>query len=477
MKRMTIILAIGFLAQVAQAQEGPQVRLLDPNTFQVIRYPRPLDAASDCSGQDCAGRYWLKRRGPGVTQANLPAVIRVTATGHDFTVVLDRPLPELTGLRLVAADLRVRKGNAAEPLEEEEFALAPVLYVDPGDTRALIYRGLTRMTPGQTPTIAITDLKEKLPITGIRVVGVEPYPDRLSHPTFAHRLRLSRPLPRGKKIAVTVGGLEERADIKAEAQVDVEAYPATRDDATLYFLGQWNFSGGDNDSGAVDLRWAPDLPWSPYRTETKAVLDVNAGSDALKLPDVGSLAVSARFWPERAGAYFDNFTASPTFRMDKDNDNRDLGVDLTYEFARESWYQTMARRRARARLSGADPITVRWGASFQPSVAVEAGWHLASEAEEVDDTFFARLVPGLTLLLETGNWKLTTSYRGRLLTTRELVKDDELVSTDRGYRTDLRVELGRSFGPYTISVVHIDGEQPPSFKKARATTLGVGVKY
>jgi hypothetical protein len=200
-------------------------------------------------------------------------------------------------------------------------------------------------------------------------------------------------------------------------------------------------------------------------------VSLNAGSDAAKLPDTGSASAGVVFWLSQGRRSLGNITFAPTFRTDKNYDNRDAGADLIYAPSIARLYQPVERRRR------SNPKTeFGWWMIFD--AGIEWGHHIASKAEEVEGTNFSRLRGVVTYNAQWRNIGFSTAYQHRFLGDDEVISDADTVirvdDTSRGY---IRAELTYNLGAGGISLVHVNGKVPPAFKEAHSTTLGFSLKY
>lgn len=491
-------LAVMILSAAAlRGAVGPQSVTLNPTrTSAVIATAFTIlgtEAEIACtSADDCRGRYELEYRGTGVAP-QLPRVTTVEKVGrYSFRVSFDTALAEIQDIWLIAPRLPI---DGPKKVDRGEFRLTANLAMHPRCKDTLIYAATSEMvapTPSNV-TVTLLDL-EKEQFIPVGVEWITPYGNlpnycrpatgaQAEQPAYTFLIKLKPPtslhgdmvlgnilfpaIPRGKTMSAKVVGFEP--GVTLSGKLVTPKYPATKDAATYYFLGQRVFADVGADQYAFDVKLAPVIAAKKF--DFIPNVSLNAGSDAAKLPDTGSASAAFVFWLSSGRRSLGNVTVAPTFRTDKGYDNRDAGVDLTFAPSIARLYQPVERRRLK------NPKT-DFGWWVTVDGGVEWGEHIASKAAEVEGTDFARVRGAVAYNAQWRDIGFSTAYQHRILGDDEVITDaDTILRIDDSSRGYVRAELSYNFGPAAITLVHINGKLPPAFKEAHSTTLGFAMKY
>ena len=384
---------------------------------------------------------------------------------------------------------RIVMGKKKEP-QGFEISVAPTVTDDFGTRESILYRGThrTKDVPDSAKVVAkVVDVEKKTPIP-TKVVRVESASKTM--PTDGQsnwRIVLDPPLERGRTLAVMVSGIEQYngGDMTAQGKIAVQPYPKGRDDAVFYLRGQKVFSRFGEDQGSADFKLENTFTNSLRGRQWWYLLSGTVGSDSLDLSQSITASIGKRWWIDidhnlKTVPAWD-VSLAPTFTIDSESKDRDLGLDLILEGQPSIWYHTIEQRKKTA----ADPKSIRWGFWLKPKLALEAGKQLASQAEEVEGKAYFRSLASFNLLLEKeqifglfDKISLTVDATERYLMQDEVTIDEmKVVSTSKGFKPYLRAELAYDLGSIAFSVVHENGKQPSAFKRAHATTVGVTVKF
>jgi len=275
---------------------------------------------------------------------------------------------------------------------------------------------------------------------------------------------------------------------KVSGTVKTAAGPKTRDEARQWLSLQAVLTQGAADTIALDTKVTEllhrrSLPAQGVTSDDKAhfrfkewnaVLDVNAGSDKLKLPDYGSFSTPFLFQLQNGTGgsvrTIGTLSLAPEFRTDKKFHNRDLGVAPLYQPIINALNHSVAQRRK------TDP-KAQSGHSLTFAGGAEIGYHIASSLPAIEHSAFVRMLIKATETLEWKQWKLSTGLQFRHLFRDELTTDNKNVLRVRsGERFFARTELSYDLGFAALSVVNTSGRVPSAYKRARATTVGITFK-
>jgi hypothetical protein len=363
-----------------------------------------------------------------------------------------------------------------------EISIAPTVTDDFGTRGSIIYRG-THRTP--TPVsldsikVKVTDKATKAAIP-TKAVAIESASKTIPPDGQANwRISLSPPLARGRILAVAVSGIDkyDSSEVPAQGQISVNPYPKGRDDAVFYLRGEKVFSRFGEDQGSVDFKLNQTFGNNLNGSEWWYLLSATVGSDSLDLSQTITASIGKRRWITPAW----NYSVAPTYTIDSESKDRDLGLDVMLEGQPDFWYRTIEQKKKVA----AKPSEVHSGWWLKPKFALEGGKQLASQSEEVQGKTYSRGLVSLNLLLEREKLfqlfdkvSLTVDAAARYLAQDEVTIDEmKVVKTSSGFMPYLRAELAYDLGPLAFSIVHENGKLPPNFKRAHATTLGVTVKF
>jgi len=384
---------------------------------------------------------------------------------------------------------RVVMGKKKEP-QGFEISITPTVTDDFGTRESILYRGThrTKDVPDSTKVVAkVVDVETKTPIP-TKVARVESASKTMPGDGQSNwRIVLDPPLERGRTLAVIVSGIEKynKGDMAARGKIAVQPYPKGRDDAVFYLRGQKVFSRFGEDQGSADFKLENTFTNSIQGRQWWYLLSGTVGSDSLDLSQSITASIGKRWWIDidhnlKTVPAWD-VSLAPTFTIDSESRDRDLGLDLILEGQPSIWYRTIEQRKKTA----ADPKSIRWGFWLKPKLALEAGKQLASQSAEVEGKTYSRALASFNLLLERDQIfrlfdkvSLTVDATERYLMQDEVTIDEmKVVSTSKGFKPYLRAELAYDLGPIAFSIVHENGKQPPNFKRAHATTVGVTVKF
>lgn len=477
-------------AQARAAAVGGLVWMKDSRTLQVEVSERiqPKDITAVPPGPcECEKDVWIEDRDPSAAPRALPRVQSVIVPDKreifsTITVTLDGALELKSGLFLVVRGLTLSDGTSARG----EFQIRPTLSLGV-DHRSLTYDSLREMSLSEMNSLLKPHQGSSAPTVTAKDTddGTE-FPNSIVRVEFGGQLRqapatsrnftlvLAHPLPRGRKLGVKLTGLEE---IPTSAPISVQGYPKSAEDADIVLGGTAVFASL-NDQGrkapstfAVEFKVTHTFFTTNWDLAPK--VDGKVGSDALKYPDTISVEFGLRRWfvkpsSEKAFLHRQSVYLAPVFTSDKKGHNQQIGASVAWEPVIESWYQPMKRRR----LAAAKGMRTHFGWVISASPFIEAGSQLKSENDRVDGTAYGRLGARLNTTLELDQFSLVIEYAGRRLLTDELlVSNDGVVTTSKGGRHMLDIELGRSFGPLKIAAKYLRGSEPPAFTHADSLTL------
>lgn len=489
---LLVAVAYLFLALSMRAQDFPAiVHFPDANHLERInvKYQAAfeLGASNACANKGaCADRFWAERRAAPPKKI---AATQVEVKQADFSILaitLEEPVPDPKGWVVVASNLVEldAAGNNKE-VGWKEFPVAPQLVQNAGDEQRRTSVRYASLFPHQlqaTPDL-LAELSKKVTVTDPNAFD-KPFIVFVSdvrtvdQAGLVHEIELSG-LPRGKKLNAALGGIDVflTQPVAAKATMDTAKVPKGRDDANLYL----NVAAETNDISEeqkfkVDTRLT--YAWRPGNWEIGPTLDAVLGNKTSKAPNTAALSADFRYWWGGLATSFFRSQAlllAPTFRTDRDRDNRDLGIDIAWEPRINPLERTLEVRRARAKVP---PHALKWGYRIRPVIATELGRHLKSIAPEVEDTEFSRLRGSLVVLVERENIRLTvTAHTRHLFTDEVLVKDGAPFTVDASDRGHVRIDLSYDIGNAAWTITHMDGRLPPAFSQVNSTSLGITFKF
>ena len=507
--RPTNLLFVGLLLAGAipliAGEADPEILFSDDTDQNIVvrRFSKDLAPnVNDCNTQPtCSNLYVVEYIGtevpamgvtvPNVTNAqSSPSILAIQLSSPILLTQAGTVLP-LSSFRVVLRQLRL----ADEPRPTRlEIPLASTFFINENKrTRGLVYRGL-RIRARPVGPVVVT-LKD--PDTGVSFVyedpEIESYPQPHQPSSLLWQIVLNPVPPRGKALLATVAGIDDFQGslITRSEKVTFLAAPKGRDDAMFYLKGQKVYNQKGDDQGSVDFKLGTNFFSPAAGQEWWYLVSATVGSKKLKISQTGTLSLGYRKW---LGVNPNDLTqvpqwaisVAPTFRTDRDFKNRDLGMDLALVGEPALLYQPLERRRKNA----ADPqaaMKIAAGWWVKPTLAIEAGKHLASSSDAVDGETFARGLGGLNLMWETDRLslfnqptglKLTVDVAARYLSKDEVtINQNDLLNVEDGYKPYIRAELAYDLGFVGLSVVHENGKLPPAFKTARATTVGLTFKF
>lgn len=387
-------------------------------------------------------------------------ITRVEGDGLALTVTFEGTLPDdLTEVAVFARDLPVRTATGSE-LRDFQFYFVTTL-IDMRDGTRLKLNFVRPLPAPRMEDVRVTatddDGTREIPLLDVQ-------PSRNPNEII---VTMRHPLPNARKFRVTA---EVKGHPNAEGTVTTPPWPS-RADAAFYGSGSANLTQGGEDTYGVDVR----IDHAMYERKTvrpdrngrvlerasfDAIVDVVAGSDALKLPDYGRVSLPMVFrdrrWTDDGPVTLGRLTVGPEYATDKTFDNQDLGANASY---RRPW-----RRESGAAI---------WQTVLD--VGTEDGFHLASSHPELRHDAFLRLVSRSGVTIAWRKWSLDVAPELRYLFRKELAsgEDGSLVATRKGFRMYVRTELSRDLGWFSVTIANTSGRVPPLYKRARATTIGV----
>jgi hypothetical protein len=436
-------------------------------------------SGNECTDvKSCSDLYQLDYVGTAKSRTEvleaLPAIKRAHVSESDtLELSLSDKLHIIPDLQLNLLRLATEGPKREVKLVRRTVPLAPDIFLDPLESNtfnSLIYRGVRLRKPTDIPP------KEKVKLT-VKDANGKPVSVTISgdlvpfslNPknVLLWRIPLSRSLQRGANLSVAVEGIDE---IGTVAKLQVKAPPSGRDDATFYLRGQQAYNHYAHNTGSIDAKWGRSFFDQIAGQELWFLLQATMGTKALGLSQTGTASLGLREWLNEAWA----LSEAPTFRTDRDLDNRDLGVDIALEGQPACLYHTIDFKNRKNQNKNA-----QFGWWLKPKLGIEVGKHLASTSNEVEGDTFLRAVPSVNLLLES-KWgvKLTVDAAARYLSKDEVALDkNDVVHIKDGLQPYLRAELAYDFGTIGVSVVHENGQLPPAFKKTKTTTIGLTLKF
>lgn len=451
--------------------------------FQVDEPPTAASACGPPTDHSCVDRYWLQQStGTPVVRVYAEKVALATSvsgfTALDLTFK-DAPA-SLKDLVVVLAGMIDKDGK---PMPHQTFSIAPQLSQDDfTDSIVLTYQAL------EPQDLSGTDLV-KVKITA-KDKDKKEYPVRITSihqgqrtSGLLHSIVLdTRSVPRGVKLKTTIEGLERfnGEPIAVEASVARAGFPKGRDDARFYtnIAVEGNAVKGER-AYKYDMLVAPKFNRGLWEHGPK--LDLTVGNKTSKAPNTAAASWEFRYFIPSVFARLETHqvTGSPIYRTDRESVNREAGVDLLYEpFFRVSERGTLEQRRIDAKLAGKDPKTLHWGWRVRPAIAFEGGTHLENASAEVDGTAYNRLRGTVVALVEREKITLTlTGTTRRLFSDEAVVEEETVIKTGRSDQNFFRADLAYDFGPFALTLTHMNGRQPPSFSATHSTALGLTWKF
>jgi hypothetical protein len=468
-----------------------KAQLRDPRTMELTieknQFSAPLHTTLCADAASCALMFFFEDRSPLNRPLNfaLPAFQMVAVSDDPSMLVatLDGDLAAFDDILAVAKsiDLVTDTKGTVKPFRIE-FAFPLSISDVPHDPTPRLRLDVPLPIPASQIDLSMLKIKDTDTGQDVRVHAVlQPCADRCNR----FFIDLADPYPPGRTLSVSlpIAGVG-----KAGGTVKTPAGPKNRDEAQQWISLQGVLTQGSKDTYAVDTKLTKlvyrrplPLPGGPADNdlhfrfkEWNGVVDVNAGSDKLKLPDYGAFSLPALFQMQRGTGTtvrtLGTLSLAPEFRTDKGFDNRDLGVSPLFQPIINSLNHSLAQRRK------SDP-TAQSGHSLTLAGGAEVGSHLASQLPAIEHSTFARSLIKATETVEWKQWKLSTGLQYRHLFRDELAKDDkDVLRIGSGERFFARTELAYDLGFAALSIVNTSGRVPPAFKRARATTIGVTFK-
>jgi hypothetical protein len=466
------ILFVSLLALFAEASSG-QVVIFENRKVFAVQFDKTIGRPESvvCSGSSCAQRFFLEGKTRTATAA-LPSVQSVVAV-DDITIRVElstdlvNPASKFVYRQLEFANQDKLTGKPDFKPASGEVSLGGRIEDMPGDPRRLIVSLPTPLNAAPTAAdviVTVTDLDAEKDLPGFKVRSIIRYEGENSLEVV-----LSPTPPPGPSLAV---GLEAtQSGLAASGKFKIAA-PSGRDDAAQYVAGSWSATHGGKDAYGFDLKLSRTLR-RRLTSDTTAILDIIAGSDALKLADAGSLSVKHTRWLTKGEASQREITNSglvfqPIYRSDKKWDNQDVGLDVGFEPFFRRLYWPVERRKLTI-----EKAELGW--TITPTFYAETGVHVRNESGEVEDQPFLRLRPGIVGTLGWRRWKASASFQPRFPLRKELHRvEDDIIRIDRKPRPYVRAEIAREFYyGLSLSAVHMYGGLPPAFERSHATTFSV----
>ncbi len=465
--------------------------------------------ANSCAGANaCSAKYRLERADYPAETIPITDVVYGTTAGGGFTTLtftLAQAPSAAKGLTLTAFNLATFNRLEPDPAKRkknlgwQQFSVAPQLSARPAreSLRFDALRSVQTMEyQSLTPLRFSNTIEERAQLTK-KIKAIDADPVRFEQPYSVYVTRVETKsaegtvhefdvarLPRARKVTVSVEGIESfgAQALSAKTTVQSLAVPKGRDDSEFYAnIGLEADDVKDERKYKLDIRlqerWRAANLWDVGPT-----LDVTVGNKTSKAPNTAALSFDARRWldapSERFGLHSASIVYSPIYRTDRDQDNRDLGLDVAFEPLFTRWERPLVRRRSIEVARGGPPLTRVWGWRIRPSIAAEWGQHLESSSVEVEDEDYLRLRGGVSVILERQQWQLSVTGVDRYLFRDEVVLDaTNVVRTSGGHRRHARVELAYNFGTVALTLTHLDGRLPPAFSSTHSTSFGVALKY
>jgi hypothetical protein len=493
---LLIIAAIAFTTTGARAASSVNSAFLQtasfpdstkPKELVIVREENTLDASNACPDTaTCAQKYRLEDRDTYRTYE----IDSVSIAGTTLKAELHELPASTKKLTFVALNLK-----ATPKIGYLEIPVTPqLMQLDIDETEAgeglrspivVQYHALTPITIKQrderktravmSSALTITDAADfDRPYSGY-VAAIAP----LDTSSEIFELRIAG-APRGKKLALQVGGFEtfNGQAQQATGPVQTIAIPKGRDDATLFVKLSAEANNVKRERRyTLDTR-VHDVWRAGQRWNIGPTLDATYGNKTAKAPNSGALSVDLRYFIKGKPEFRTNLTVSPIFRSDRSANNQDLGGDVVLEGIIPRLERSLDQRRKEEKRLKGTPLALEWGWKLRPSVAAEFGTHIKSALEEVEGKSFIRFRAGVSAAVEFGKWSLTTSIQHRYLLDKEVLLQDGAVNTvSDSQKTYGRADLSYDLGVVAISLTHLNGRQPPAFSSTHSTSLGLTFKF
>jgi len=453
------------------------------------------EAANECdvsAAQPCTEMYWIERRVKGGKRIEVDrADVDISSPLHRIAFRLHEPVNDPSDLVLIASAVSVVDPATGGPKSAgwREFPIVAQLeQLGDAERPTLQYQSLLPTTLDNTPmrrgtlssNLTVTDpdnptKKFDVYVRRVRTPG--------GGPDVLHDIEVAG-LPRGKKVKASLKGVEtfNGLPVAAKATLQAPAFPKGRDDAS-FFLN----ASAEADDIASEQKYKLDTRIHPtWRTESWEIgpkFEATLGNTTSKAPNTAALSADFRYWfAEDIPGFIQSHSIvfAPIYRTDRKFDNRDSGIDVTWEpFLRPFEGKTLERRRALELRSGGVPQAIHWGFRIRPKIALEYGKHIESASAELDDEQYSRLRGEVVAFIEWQQLRFTVAAQTRHLFNEEVILNDksEVVRISASTRNYVRAELAYDLGIIAVTLTHNKGRTPPAFTPTHSTAFGITWKF
>lgn len=452
---------------------------------------KPLEAENECKSpsQPCTDMYWIEHRVKGGKRIEIDEAVVDHSENFgnpEVRLVLHERVEDPSDLVLVVSDLMVINPATGKPKSAgwTEFPLVPQLEQREDRERpTLRYQSLLPGKMSDTPaerTAVASNLTVTDPDFPTRRYDV--YVRRIkSESDYVHDFEVAG-LPRSRKAKVAYRGTFNDVVVPVKMTLTSPAIPKNRDEAAFYVN-----ASAESDDIAREQTYRFDTKIAPaWRTRSWEIgprLEATVGNATSKAPNTASLAADFRYWflEEADGALQSHaLVFAPTYRTDRKFDNRDGGLDVTWEpYFTHLENKTLEVRRAREKREGGVPQSIHWGYRIRTKIGAEYGRHIDSTSPQLNDDEYSRLRGEVVAMVEWQQLRLTVTAQTRHLFSHELLLDENggVVTISDSMRNHVRAELAYDLGAFAISVTHLNGRVPPAFSPTHSTALGLTLKF